>query len=97
MEIIIADNGKMAIEKINETDDINLIVMDIMMPVMNGYDSIKTIRQHHNYKDKPIIALTANAMQDDQDKCIETGAKDYLSTPVDSDELLKMINLWLNK
>ena len=92
-KIISARNGKEAIDKLSlETD---LVLMDIMMPEMDGYEAMKRIRKMNQYKDTPIIALTAKAMKDDKQKCLEAGANDYLSKPIEIDKLLSLIRVWL--
>ncbi|WP_158797070.1 response regulator [Pedobacter sp. L105] len=96
MHIIIANNGKQALEKLEEFKNIDLVLMDIMMPEMDGYEAMKLIRQQKEYKKLPIIALTAKAMKNDREKCIEAGANDYVSKPVDMDQLLSMLRVWLS-
>ena len=83
-----ADNGKMAIEKLLEESDIELVLMDVMMPVMDGYNATKKIRSMPKFKDLPIISLTAKAMPEDKAKSLEAGANDYLTKPVDVEKLL---------
>jgi len=95
-KIIQAENGVDALEKI-ETEKVDLILMDIMMPVMDGYECISIIRTMDRYKDIPIIALTAKALKGDREKCIEVGANDYISKPVDYDVLINLISAWINK
>ena len=96
MEVIIADNGELAIEKLTADADVDLILMDIMMPQMDGYEAMKQIRA--KYKNKhPIIALTAKAMADDREQCKAAGANDYLSKPVDVEKLVSMVKVWLNQ
>ena len=80
-----------------EKQDIELIIMDIMMPVMDGYTAIRKIREQKQFKELPIIALTAKAMPEDRQKCIDVGANDYLPKPVDVDQLLSLIRVWLGK
>ncbi len=94
MTVILADNGSLALEKLSENKDIELAIMDIMMPVMDGYEAIRKIRERNDYKDLPIIALTAKAMPEDRDKCLKVGANDYLAKPVDSERLLSAIRIW---
>lgn len=91
------DNGQSALNKLEEHDGIELILMDIMMPVMDGYEAMRRIRKISKYKDIPIIALTAKAMPEDRAKCIEAGATDYLTKPVDFDKLISMLKVWLFK
>ncbi|MBC7615442.1 MAG: response regulator [Pedobacter sp.] len=97
MQIVIANNGREAIAKLNEISDIDLVLMDIMMPEMDGYEAMTLIRKEKNFAALPIIALTAKAMKNDREKCIEAGANDYISKPVDIDELLSMMRVWLSK
>ncbi|NSB89078.1 response regulator [Clostridium saccharobutylicum] len=95
-EIIEAENGKIALDELqNETCD--LILMDIMMPVMNGYDTIKAIRNNDSMKDIPIIATTAKSLKGDREKCMEAGANDYISKPIDYDVLITLVKAWINK
>jgi len=88
-----ARNGKEALLKINSQTD--LVLMDIMMPEMDGYEAMRSIRAKEEYTDLPIIALTAKAMKDDKEKCLEAGANDYLSKPLEIDKLLSLIKVWL--
>lgn len=94
MKVVLADNGSMALEKLSESNDIEMAIMDIMMPIMDGYEAIKRIRQRMDYKDLPIIALTAKAMPEDRDKCLQVGANDYLAKPVDSERLIAALKVW---
>lgn len=96
MEIVIANNGREAIEKLASTPNIDLILMDIMMPEMDGYEAIQRIREDKQYEKMPIIALTAKAMKNDRQKCIDAGASDYISKPVDIDKLLSLMRVWLS-
>lgn len=96
INIVIANNGREAIEKLEETANIDLVLMDIMMPEMDGYEAMRTIREKREYKKLPIIALTAKAMKNDREKCIEAGANDYIAKPVDIDQLLSMLRVWLS-
>lgn len=95
-EIIEAENGKEALEKL-ENEPVDLILMDIMMPVMNGYEAIKEIRNTNKIKDIPIIATTAKSLKDDREKCMAAGANDYISKPIDYDVLITLIKAWINK
>lgn len=89
-----ARNGREALDKIESTQ-VDLVLMDIMMPEMDGYEAMRRIRSHEKYKELPIIALTAKAMKDDKEKCIEAGANDYLPKPLEVDKLLSLIRVWL--
>lgn len=96
--VIKAENGKKALEFLEKNDDIDLILMDIMMPEMNGYEAIKGIRDKGSKvknHDVLIFALTAKAMKQDREKCIEAGADDYLSKPLDTEKLFSMMRVWL--
>jgi CheY-like chemotaxis protein len=95
MQVVIADNGEMALDKLRENNAIDLVIMDIMMPVMDGYQTMKEIRAQKRYANLPIIALTAHAMPDEQGKCMAAGANDYLTKPVDVERLLTLLRVWL--
>ncbi len=97
MDVVIADNGKVALEKLSDEGDIELVLMDIMMPVMDGYEAMQEIRKIPAYNDIPVIALTAKAMTTDRSKCIDAGANDYMTKPVDMDKLVAMLKIWLLK
>jgi len=96
LKIIIANNGREALEKLAGPDTIDIVLMDIMMPEMDGYEAMKAIRMEKRFAKLPIIALTAKAMKNDREKCIEAGANDYISKPVDMDKLLSMLRVWLS-
>ncbi len=97
MNVLKAENGKMALDIVNKENDIDLILMDIMMPVMDGYETIRKIREQNKFIDLPIIALTAKAMKQDREKCISAGANDYLSKPIVVEKLLSLMRVWLYK
>ncbi|MFT5871964.1 MAG: signal transduction histidine kinase/DNA-binding response OmpR family regulator [Clostridium sp.] len=94
-EIIEAENGKVALEKLGD-DVVDLILMDIMMPVMDGYEAIKSIRNTEKIKNIPIIATTAKSLKGDSEKCIEAGANDYIAKPIDYDVLITLVKAWIN-
>ncbi|HHB92099.1 MAG TPA: response regulator, partial [Thioploca sp.] len=94
-EIVCGVNGKEGLELLKEHQDIEIVLMDIMMPGMDGYEAIKKIRTQKKYDKLPIIALTAKAMKDDRAKCIAAGANDYLTKPIDTDKLLSLMRVWL--
>ncbi|CAM4164120.1 Signal transduction histidine kinase [Pedobacter westerhofensis] len=96
IKIVIANNGRQALEKLEEENEIDLVLMDIMMPEMDGYEAMTRIRGIKKYNKLPIIALTAKAMKNDREKCIEAGANDYIAKPVDIDQLLSMLRVWLS-
>jgi CheY-like chemotaxis protein len=93
--VVIADNGQMALEKLEENSSIELIIMDIMMPVMDGYQAMRAIRSQRSLREVPIIALTARAMPEEQQKCMAAGANDYLTKPVDIERLLTLLRVLL--
>ena len=97
MNILIADNGQMALDKLKENRTIELIIMDIMMPVMDGYQAMGAIRAQKRLEGVPIIALTARAMPEEQEKCMAAGANDYLTKPVDMERLLTLLRVLLFK
>ncbi len=95
MHILSAETGKTALEQLQASPDIDVVLMDIMMPDMDGYDTMRAIRKFSKFRTLPVIALTAKAMKGDREKCIDAGASDYIAKPVDSAELLSMLRLWL--
>lgn len=95
MNIVIADNGQMALERLESDKSIELIIMDVMMPIMDGYQAMREIRAQKSLSLVPIIALTARAMPEEQEKCIAAGANDYLTKPVDVERLLTLLRVWL--
>jgi CheY-like chemotaxis protein/signal transduction histidine kinase len=97
MNIIKAEDGMKALEALERYPNIDLVLLDVMMPVMDGFETAKAIRKKARFADLPIINLTAKAMKDDRDKCIAAGANDYLAKPVDMDRLLSMLRVWLYK
>ncbi|HZL37436.1 MAG TPA: HAMP domain-containing protein [Tepidisphaeraceae bacterium] len=94
-QIFSAETGKAAIETLHEQADMDAVLMDIMMPDMDGYDTMRAIRKLAKFRSLPIIALTAKAMKGDREKCIEAGASDYISKPVDTEQLLGLLRVWL--
>ena len=92
-----AETGRDAINLLQASTDVDIVLMDIMMPEMDGIDTMRAIRQINRFKRLPIIAVTAKAMKGDRDKCIEAGAWDYLSKPVDSAQMLSALNAWLTE
>ena len=95
MDVAIADNGQMALDKLAEEPGIELVIMDIMMPVMDGYQAIRAIRERRDLAALPVIALTARAMPEEQERCMAAGANDYLVKPVDVERLLTLLRVWL--
>jgi CheY-like chemotaxis protein len=95
MHVVSAETGRGAIEMLQTMPDIDCVLMDIMMPDMDGYDTMRAIRKLAKFRSLPIIALTAKAMKGDREKCIEAGASDYISKPVDTEQLLSLLRVWL--
>jgi HAMP domain-containing protein/CheY-like chemotaxis protein/signal transduction histidine kinase len=97
MRVLHAENGQEGIKLLKATSGIEAVLMDIMMPEMDGYEAISAIRQMEEFKQLPIIALTAKAMKTDRDHCLEVGASDYISKPLDMDQLLSLLRVWLSQ
>ncbi len=97
VNIIVGRNGREGLEKLMSNPDTNLVLMDIMMPEMDGYTAMREIRRDSRFVQLPIIALTAKAMKGDREKCIEAGANDYMSKPVQTEKLLTLLRVWLHK
>jgi len=97
MVIVSADNGRDAIKFLQEESDIDIVLMDIMMPEMDGMETMREIRKIPKLKNLPIVAVTAKAMKGDREKCIEAGAWDYLSKPVDAEQMLSVLRAWLQR
>jgi signal transduction histidine kinase/DNA-binding response OmpR family regulator len=95
IKVVTAINGKEAIERLEENSTIDLVLLDMMMPEMDGYETAKQIRKNFKWKNLPVIAVTAKAMVGDREKCIQAGASDYISKPVDIDQLLSLLRVWL--
>jgi len=95
MHVEIAENGKEALELLDQHPNIDLVLMDIMMPEMDGYKAMRHIRQQPKFSKLPLIALTAKAMKGDRQRCLDAGANDYLSKPLDIDKLLSLLRVWL--
>jgi len=94
LKVLYAENGQSGVETLGREPDIDVILMDIMMPGMDGYETIRAIRANPAHRRKPIFAITAKALKDDRDRCLEAGASDYLPKPVDVTKLLDLIRLW---
>jgi CheY-like chemotaxis protein len=95
MEVIFAENGRAGIDVLRENPDVDLVLMDIMMPEMDGYQTMQAVREIPEFKQLPIISLTAKAMKGDREKSIASGASDYITKPVDTDQLLSLMRVWL--
>jgi CheY-like chemotaxis protein len=92
---ISATNGRQAIDTIENNPEISMVLMDIMMPDMDGYQTMREIRSNPKFRTLPILALTAKAMKGDREKCLDAGASDYISKPVNTDQLLSLMRVWL--
>ena len=97
MKVLTATNGSEAVSMVESEPDISIVLMDIMMPGMDGYETIEAIRMNPAFRRLPIIALTAKAMKGDREKCLEAGASDYLAKPVNTEQLLSALRMWLHR
>jgi CheY-like chemotaxis protein len=95
MEVVFAENGNEAIAALEAEPNIDLVLMDIMMPELDGYEAMRRIREQPEFGKLPIISLTAKAMKGDREKSIASGASDYITKPVDTDQLLSLLRVWL--
>jgi signal transduction histidine kinase/DNA-binding response OmpR family regulator/CHASE3 domain sensor protein len=95
MKVVSATDGKEALKQLQENPDVDIVLMDMMMPEMDGYESTRQIKSNPAFRKLPVIAVTAKAMTGDREKCIEAGASDYISKPVDIDQLLSLLRVWL--
>jgi CheY-like chemotaxis protein len=96
MHVLSAESGAEAIGVLRSHAGVDVVLMDIMMPEMDGYETIRRIRARDEWKELPIIALTAKAMKGDREQCLAAGASEYISKPVDIDQLVALIRVWLN-
>jgi CheY-like chemotaxis protein len=97
MDVRYAENGHDALRLLDENPDIDVVLMDVMMPEMDGYEATRRIRDIAAFENLPIIAITAKAMKGDREKCIDAGASDYVTKPVDSDQLIGLLRVWLSR
>jgi len=97
MTVLTAGTGREAIATLESTPDLAIVLMDIMMPEMDGYETMQVIRQNPSFRRLPIIALTAKAMKGDREKCLEAGASEYLAKPVNTEQLLSALRMWLHR
>ncbi len=97
MKVLTASTGSEAIALLEHTGDLSIVLMDIMMPEMDGYQTMRRIRENPALRRLPIVALTAKAMKGDREKCFEAGASDYLAKPVNTDQLLSALRMWLHR
>jgi CheY-like chemotaxis protein len=96
-EVIIARNGREALETLARRPDVDLVLMDIMMPEMDGLEATMRLRKDPRWAKLPVIALTAKAMRDDQERCLRAGANDYIAKPLDVEMLLSLLRVWMPK
>jgi CheY-like chemotaxis protein len=97
MKVLTATTGREAIDLVEKNESLAIVLMDIMMPEMDGYQTIEKIRENPAYRRLPIVALTAKAMKGDREKCLEAGASDYLAKPVNTEQLLSALRMWLHR
>jgi CheY-like chemotaxis protein/HAMP domain-containing protein/signal transduction histidine kinase len=97
MEVVSATNGRQAIDLLHGPDELNIVLTDIMMPEMDGYETMREIRRSPRFKTLPILALTAKAMKGDREKCLDAGASDYIAKPVNTEQLLSLLRVWLHR
>jgi CheY-like chemotaxis protein len=97
MTVLTAGTGREAVTMLDATPDVAIVLMDIMMPEMDGYETMQVIRQNAAFRRLPIIALTAKAMKGDRERCLEAGASDYLAKPVNTEQLLSALRMWLHR
>jgi CheY-like chemotaxis protein len=97
MQVLTATTGSEAIDLLQSTAGVAIVLMDIMMPEMDGYQTMEVIRANAAFRRLPIIALTAKAMKGDREKCLEAGASDYLAKPVNTEQLLSALRIWLHR
>jgi CheY-like chemotaxis protein len=95
MDVIVGNTGKEGLDLLEKNPGVDMVLMDVMMPEMDGYEAMRKIRAQSRFRNLPIIALTAKAMKGDKAKCIEAGANDYLTKPVDADKLISLMRVWL--
>jgi CheY-like chemotaxis protein len=96
MQVLYAENGRDGIAVLEDNPDIDVILMDVMMPEMDGYETMQAIRQLPPFRALPMIALTAKAMRGDREKCLRAGASDYITKPVNMEQLFSLLRVWLS-
>ena len=96
MRVLFAENARDGIQLLHQTPDVEVVLMDVMMPELDGYQAMRMIRSMGRYADLPIVALTAKAMKGDREKCIAAGASDYIAKPVNVDKLMSLLRVWLS-
>jgi CheY-like chemotaxis protein len=95
MQVIYAESGRAGIELLETQPDVNAVLMDVMMPEMDGFETTQRIRRQERFRQLPIIMVTAKAMKGDREKCLAAGASDYITKPVDMDQLRSLLRVWL--
>jgi CheY-like chemotaxis protein len=95
VEVLFAENGREALETLHANPEVDLVLMDVMMPELDGYETMRLIRAENRFAELPIISLTAKAMKGDREKSIESGASDYLTKPVDPEQVMTRLQVWL--
>jgi len=93
--VVYAESGQAGIDLLASDSEIEIVLMDVMMPDMDGFETIRRIRRNDRFKKLPIISVTAKAMKDDREKCLQAGASDYITKPVDMDQLRSLLRVWL--
>jgi CheY-like chemotaxis protein len=97
MLVLTATTGREAVNLLSQNSEVAIVLMDIMMPEMDGYQTMQAIREKAEWRKLPIVALTAKAMKGDREKCLEAGASDYLAKPVNTEQLLAALRMWLHR
>jgi CheY-like chemotaxis protein len=97
MTVLTAGTGREAIATLESTPGVAIVLMDIMMPDMDGYETMQIIRRNPSFRRLPIVALTAKAMKGDREKCLEAGASEYLAKPVNTEQLLSALRMWFHR
>ncbi|MGA8770511.1 MAG: response regulator, partial [Rhodomicrobium sp.] len=97
MLVLTATTGREAVNLLSQNSEVAIVLMDIMMPEMDGYQTMQAIREQAKWRKLPIVALTAKAMKGDREKCLEAGASDYLAKPVNTEQLLAALRIWLHR
>jgi CheY-like chemotaxis protein len=97
MTVLTASTGREALTTLESTPDVAIVLMDVMMPEMDGYETMRAVRKNPAFRRLPIVALTARAMKGDREKCLEAGASDYLAKPVNTEQLLSVLRAWLHR